>query len=306
MKLKELIIEISYNCNLSCIMCGFGQQAFDKQKFMQFETFKKIVDELAENTDIIRLNGRGESTIHPEFTKMLDYVGLNFSTKQINLFTNLSFRKDEIIEKFTKYDTQLFISVDSPEKVELEAIRKGASYNLITNNLKELQKINKRPFIVFTIQELNIHRIQDIAEFALNNDCHVLFNTVRRDEGIEVFENEVKRKIKTIKQQFEQVEKLYADTNLSCYYPNQLAGIKIGLSKTTKTHGEYSVCPLLDQELCILYDGNVTPCNMFNPYVYGNVKTESIESIWEGKSRKEFISNHKSHYYCKNCANLGM
>ena len=192
MKLKELIIEISYNCNLSCIMCGFGQQAFDKQNFMTLATFEKIVDELANKTDIIRLNGRGESVIHPDFEKMIDYVGENFTDKQINLFTNLSYHKNEIIEKFIKYNVQLFISIDSNIKKELETIRKGADYNLIINNLQHLQKINKRPFIVFTIQELNIDRIKSIANFALDNDCHILYNTVRRDTGIEKFENIVR------------------------------------------------------------------------------------------------------------------
>jgi len=306
MKLKELIIEISYNCNLSCIMCGFGQQEFDKQNFMTLATFKKIVNELANKTDIIRLNGRGESVIHPDFEKMLDYVGHNFTDKQINLFTNLSYHKNEIIEKFIKYNVQLFISIDSNIKNELETIRKGANYNLIINNLQQLQKINKRPFIVFTIQELNIDRIKSIANFALINDCHILYNTVRRDTGIEKFENIVKENIDNIKQQFLQVENLYKNTKLSYFYPNQIAGIEIGLNKTTKTHGEYLECPLLDNELCILYDGEVTPCNMFNPYIYGNIKNESFENIWKGQKRIEFIKNHKSHYYCKNCANLGM
>lgn len=306
MKLKELIIEISYNCNLSCIMCGFGQQAFDIHNFMTFEMFKKIVDELANKTDIIRLNGRGESVIHPDFEKMLDYVGQNFTDKQINLFTNLSYHKNDIIEKFIKYNVQLFISIDSNIKSELETIRKGSNYNIILNNLQQLQTINKRPFIVFTIQELNIDRIKSIANFALVNNCHILYNTVRRDTGIEKFENIVKQNIDNIKQQFLQVESIYKNTKLSFFYPNQIAGIKIGLNKTTKTHGEYIECPLLDKELCILYDGDVTPCNMFNPYIYGNIKNENIENIWNGQKRIEFIKNHKSHYYCKNCANLGM
>ena len=65
-------------------------------------------------------------------------------------------------------------------------------------------------------------------------------------------------------------------------------------------------CPALDKELCILYDGTATPCNMFNPYVYGNVFEQSLEEIWKGDARTNFLASHKDYYYCKNCANLGV
>ncbi|MDW8086353.1 MAG: SPASM domain-containing protein, partial [Ignisphaera sp.] len=54
--------------------------------------------------------------------------------------------------------------------------------------------------------------------------------------------------------------------------------------------------------LCILYDGTVTPCNMFNPYPYGNIKSQSLEQIWNGDRRLAFIDNHKYDTYCRNCA----
>jgi len=47
-------------------------------------------------------------------------------------------------------------------------------------------------------------------------------------------------------------------------------------NKFTKTHGFLNHCPALDSELCILYNGDVTPCNMFNPYVYGNIHKDII------------------------------
>ena len=64
------------------------------------------------------------------------------------------------------------------------------------------------------------------------------------------------------------------------------------------------VCPKIKKELCVLYNGDITPCNMFNPYVYGNIHNESIEEILGGEKRKWFEKNHKSYYYCNNCACL--
>ncbi|MFW9804865.1 MAG: SPASM domain-containing protein, partial [Candidatus Thorarchaeota archaeon] len=68
------------------------------------------------------------------------------------------------------------------------------------------------------------------------------------------------------------------------------------------TCGSLSTCPIVEHELMIGHDGLVYPCNMFNPTVLGSINEESLESILEGQTRRRFISNHKGHYYCKNCA----
>jgi len=307
-ELEEVIIELSFNCNLSCIMCGFGKDVnpISKEKFLSFDKYKKILEQIGNKTKAIRLNGRGESTIHPDFIKIVDYTRLKFPHLKIILFSNLSFKKQEIIDSFIKNNMQLFISLDSPLKKELEYIRKGANFNFIINNLEKLKKSTVRPFIIFTIQEINYNRIYEIAEFALEYNCNILYNTIRRDEGIDEFISIVKNDIDFISEQFEKGKKLFEKTNLQFLFPDQLAGIRLYNSFAQKTHGSLNYCPALNKELCILYDGKVTPCNMFNPYKYGNIFENSLDEIWEGKERKYFLKNYKSHYYCKNCANLGM
>jgi len=130
-KFKELIVELSNNCNLSCKMCGFGQQKFFFEKFMRFELFQKVIIEIGKYATNIRLNGRGESTIHPKFRQMIDYTKNQCPNSNINLFTNISFRNKQILDSFINNDVQLFISIDSPNKEELENIRIGANYELI-------------------------------------------------------------------------------------------------------------------------------------------------------------------------------
>lgn len=305
MKLKEAIIEVSYNCNLSCIMCGFGQQAFDKDKFMSFESYKIIIDEIGDKIDVFRLNGRGESTIHPQFIEMIDYAKNKFPQVGINLFTNLSIKKNAVIEKFIEHDVQLFISIDSDNKRKLEEIRKGADYNLILSNLDKITTIKKRPFIVFTIQELNIDELYEIALFAKKNNCHILYNTIRRDNGMDEFKRLVSNKIDNIKNCFKRAINLYNDTELMCLFPSQISGFELNLNNSTLTHGQLTNCPMIDNEICVLHNGDVTPCNMFNPYVYGNIHNDNLTEIWNGDKRREFKLNHKSYYYCDNCANLG-
>ncbi|WP_163217634.1 radical SAM protein [Bacteroides sp. 224] len=308
MNFEEIIIELSFNCNLSCTMCGFGKETnpFNKDKFLSFDKYRTLLHQIGEKTRIIRLNGRGESTIHPDFVKILNYTKLYFPQLNINLFSNFSFNNDEIINALITNGVQLFISMDSPKANELSAIRKGANFQFIESNIKQLKTLRNRPFIVFTIQETNILRIYEMAQFAFENNCHILYNTIRRDEGIEPFVDSVKLNYQTIIEQFKQVRKLYENSNLQYLYPDQLAGIKLKAERQTKTHGSMKQCPALDKELCILHDGTITPCNMFNPYVYGNIFNQSLSEIWESKERNVFLHSHKCFYYCQNCANLGV
>lgn len=304
-RFKELIIEVSHNCNLSCIMCGFGSQKISNDKFMDFKRVKFIVDNIGKDAELIRLNGRGESTIHPEFVEILEYTHNLYPDKSLSLFTNLSFSNDRILKSLLYTNVQLFISIDSPDKIELEDIRKGSNYSYILKNLSELGVAHKRPFIVFTLQEKNIHRIYDIACFALKNNMNIIYNTVRRDYGIENFIEQVVRELDFIKNQFRRAEQLYKGSDLYCMIPNSISGINLELSFSRKTYGDKNNCPAIENELCILYDGNVTPCNMFNPLVYGNIFSNSLSNILSGSVKEKFKRDYKDNPYCRNCSCLG-
>src|SRR5690554_4176486 len=99
-ELKEVLIELSNNCNLSCKMCGYGQKAIEEKRFISWDLFCKIINSLRGKTEILRLNGRGESTLHPEFNKMLAYTRDALPNIGIHLFTNLSFKSPFTIESF--------------------------------------------------------------------------------------------------------------------------------------------------------------------------------------------------------------
>jgi len=304
-QMRELIIELSNNCNLACKMCGFWQAGHDPKRFMGPELFKKVLGELGPFAKAIRLNGRGESTIHPKFLQMLEQTRHDFPRSDIILFTNASFKSPKVLSGLVRNDVQLFLSIDSPVRFELENIRVGCDYDTVLSNIEGLSQMDRRPNIIFTMQEENLHRILDIAKFALQHRSGIIYNTVRRDEGNEPFVDMVKDRLETVKNDFQEVRDLYKGTGLLCLIPDQISGIALGQPGTVLTHGQRATCPALSSELCVLYNGDVTPCNMFNPYVFGNLVTDDIKTILNGKERKVFLSGHKEHYYCRNCACMG-
>lgn len=302
--LKELIVELSANCNLACSMCGYGRQPYSASKFMKKELFTLILDKFGGITDTIRLNGRGESTLHPEFISMLRLTKERFPKIDINLFTNLSFNNHELLDNLMAHDVQLFVSIDSPDAEELHKIRVKSSYTLITRNLEYLKRAKKRPFLVFTLQPANAHRIKDIARFSKLFDLGIIYNTVRYDNGMENVSNFFKRAKEQILSDFQAALKTYENNRAMIHIPQTIAGVTLNTSYS-QTYGQARICPAALNELCVLHNGDITPCNMFNPYIYSNIAGINGKNIHEMDSFKHFQLNKKSDPYCQNCACIG-
>jgi len=303
-KLKELIVELSANCNLACSMCGYGRQPYSASKFMKNELYTLILDKFGSISDNIRLNGRGESTLHPDFVSMLKYTKDRFPGININLFTNLCFNNNILLDSLITSNVQLFISIDSPNNEELHKIRVKSSYTLITRNLGYLKKTKKRPFLVFTLQPANTHRIKDIAKFAAQYDLGIIYNTVRFDRGMDNVTEFFQNKKDQIIADFHAVSDLYKNKKSLIHMPQSITGIFINPSHT-QTYGQAEKCPAILNELCVLYNGDITPCNMFNPYIYANVNKLDGRSIDDLESFKTFQKNKDADPYCKNCACIG-
>lgn len=70
-------LELSSKCNLHCPMCYTITEEFlskvDK-KYMEFDLFKKVIDEVAGKVFAIRLSLRGESTLNRHFIEAVAYA----------------------------------------------------------------------------------------------------------------------------------------------------------------------------------------------------------------------------------------
>lgn len=310
MQFKEVMLEMSHNCNISCQMCGFGfrYNPVSKDKFMPAENYRRYVDMFAHKTSVLRLNGRGESTIHPNFKELLEWTHSKYPALQLSLFTNSSFNDPALIADLIACNVLVFVSFDSTKKDILEKIRFGCRYEQVLDNIDRLKAHQTRPFIICTLQMDNIEEIEALGHFAFEKNCSIIYNSVRSDDesAIADYHDYVRTHVERVAAAFNHVAGLYAGSGLQCLIPDQIGGIAINSRGNTTTHGSMGHCPAIDNELCILYDGTVTPCNMFNPYVYGNLSKSTLDEILSSVKYTNFKKLYKVHYYCKNCANLGV
>ncbi len=138
-------IELASVCNLKCPMCYTISDEFKQKvnaKLMDFDLFKKIVDEIANDVPAIRLSLRGESTLHPKFIECIKYAK-DKGIKEISFLTNGSkLDRENFIEMMKAGASWITISFDGLGE-EYEKIRKPLKFDEMLEKIKALKEIKK-------------------------------------------------------------------------------------------------------------------------------------------------------------------
>lgn len=272
---KYLVLELTNICNLSCIMCPYPKMKRDKG-FMDFNLYKKIIDNSIGKVEFIYLHFFGEPFLHKDIFKYIEYASSSGIT--LALSTNATIFNDELIDKILNSSLDFMIlSLDSINKETYEKIRVGGKFektysNII--NILEKHKSNNRLNIVLQMVKMNLNKQEEeefVKRFKVFNQRG--FNLTIK--GVGNYAGEIKRDDVSNTQTL-------SLNNRVCYEPWR--GFTIG------------------------WDGKVVPCcNDFNySYILGDLNTSSIDEIWNSDEmmnfRKKQIDNRqKDIKLCKNC-----
>ena len=83
-------VELSSVCNLTCAMCYTITDEFKKQvnvTRMDWDLYKKIIDEIGGKVTALRLSLRGEATLHTKFIEAIKYAK-DSGIKEVSLLTH--------------------------------------------------------------------------------------------------------------------------------------------------------------------------------------------------------------------------
>lgn len=254
-------IEVTSACNAKCVFCPHSEEQQDfKKSFMKLDTFKKIIDQIEGKVPSIKLNLRGESTLHADFIEMLEYVKGKFIDIRLN--TNLLFRNDYLLKAIIEVCTDITVSVNcynyksfckafgfkpvAYSKLKYDQFIRNI--NLLQEN--KIESVNK-PLIKYSFVDDGSHKT-DMKEF-----CNTLS----------------KKDINIIYRKAERRNKQEIDTRSrkNCYMP--------------------------ERRLVIAYNGDVYPCCVMwhKPFIIlGNIYHSTIEKIWNGKKIKELRTQLKN------------
>ena len=155
-KITSLIIEPTNTCNLRCTFCFVTEGMTREGGFMEFDLFKKIIDD-SPDLEHLCMHNWGEPLLHKDIFKMIEYAknkGVNYVVMNTNgtLLTNKMI--DQIVD--SKLDIIRFSIDGSAETfkrvrgVELKKIEQNINK---LKNVKEIRRPELKMGVVFTIEE---------------------------------------------------------------------------------------------------------------------------------------------------------
>jgi MoaA/NifB/PqqE/SkfB family radical SAM enzyme len=138
--------ELSTVCNLKCPMCYTITEEYKKNitaEFMDFNLFKKIIDEIACKVPALRLSLRGEPTLHPKFIDCVKYAK-DKGIGEISTLTNASKLTDEYFEKIMLAGIDwITVSVDGVGE-NYESVRKPLKFADTFQKIKNIKAIKEK------------------------------------------------------------------------------------------------------------------------------------------------------------------
>ena len=143
-------IELASVCNLKCPMCYTITEEFKSKVtkgFIDFDLFKKIIDEIAGKVYSVRLSFRGEALLHKNFIECLKYAKSR-GIPEVSTLTNGAKLSGDFLTQIVDAGIDwITVSIDGTDQV-YESIRKPIKFEQIVSNLTELKQYKLRNNLV--------------------------------------------------------------------------------------------------------------------------------------------------------------
>ena len=181
---RYVLIEPTDYCNCNCIMCtrallGVENPHNVPKGFMELETFKSIIDGLKFGNEplAIKLFWIGESLMHPDFIKMLDYTATKIKHKNayIDLHTNGLLMSHKLIDFMLTLGSALpriTFSLDAFSSQVHKRVRRGGELGAAIKNIKYLVSQREKQHLLFPrlilqfiIMDENAHETKQFFDY---------------------------------------------------------------------------------------------------------------------------------------------
>lgn len=142
---SQYVIGITNICNLQCPLCITGiRQQKKTLKHMDYGLFTRVIDKIRPFAKLVQLYKWGESLLHEDLIKMLEYC----SRFDLNTEISTHFSLDDIdhkIEAMVKYRLKrLVVSFDGVTQEDYSRYRQGGELNLVLLNIQKLSLMKKK------------------------------------------------------------------------------------------------------------------------------------------------------------------
>lgn len=303
-KLKEyykcssmnMIVELTNACNLRCKYCFENERTDDGKKVvMSKKVLKKAIDFLMNDRKNVHLTFFGGE---PLLCKGLLQFGIEYANKlareegayvSFSVVTNGTKLDDDIINILNGYDVNIVYSFDG-NKFSQNKYRPfdsgGASYEVVTNNLKKLISTRKdqryghlivRP----TITSDTIDLMEDIYNELIQIGCKEISFSLVSAKNVEDYAIK-SADLDKLRYEYGKMTDNYYRELLEGYSYNKFFESMVERIEKNSINREFCDCG--KRYMAIDTNGNIYPCEGFigvQEFKMGNIICETMDNNWE-------------------------
>jgi radical SAM protein with 4Fe4S-binding SPASM domain len=273
-------IESTNACGMRCVMCPRNEMK-RKVGFMDLALFESILMQLKENSRLC-LHHFGDPLLHPKIGEMFRLCG------EYGIKSSISTNPQTLTERKIKdiFDGGLDIlhlSFDGAKKETFEKIRAGeANFEKSIEGIERFVKEKKRRGSLKPYTKIAIIKMKDT-----------------QDE-IEAFKERW--------ESYDGIDKVEVKEFITWDGTNEDIN-NMGVEESHKVkRKKYYPCLWPWMKLTVLWDGQVVACCFDSDAkcVLGNLKTQTLEEIWNGEEMQKFREQHIKNdfpdgHLCKHC-----
>lgn len=283
--LKVIYLELTRECNLSCIHCSNSSSSplSDELSPKEVRQVLKEINKLKGRE--VRIYG-GEPFLRKdsilETAKIIKNYGL-----EVSIYSNGTIIDNNILRNLKEINPRILVSIDGASPKSHDKIRNSpGNFNIVLKNIEMLKSHNFKLLINFTVSRINQGEIYDVYKLA---------NTLGLDG--------VKSNIIT------KLGRAIDNWHLLYLSPLQLKRCFIEINNAHKEFFKSTLnrrkCTAGIEYLFIASNGDVFPCPLFidKQFCGGNIRNSSLENIWMNP-RGSFLTLRKiieKNKYCTNC-----
>lgn len=171
-----IVLETTNRCNASCFHCA--HKHIKKFYDMDFDLYKRIVDETQDYAKAVDLNMYGEPLLYPYLVKAVAYA--NKKGRKTIFFTNASLLNGKLAKRLLDAGLKdIRFSADGCDKESYEQMRRGLSWNTTLSNIEYFMMLKRKyghtisVTVAIVKTDKNRDRIKEIKSFWKKRVRHV-------------------------------------------------------------------------------------------------------------------------------------
>lgn len=284
--------DITYECNLKCEHCLVSAGNKLKNE-LSLDEVKGIIDQLADMKIFSLTFLGGEPLMRPDFFEVLAYSSKkNFS---VTFSTNGFLINDYVVEKLENIDVfTVQVSLDGLEETHNKIRGIDTSFTRAIQGTKKLVDSGIRVGISTVVNKLNLGEIDELIELSISLGA-VSFKAIpvmpvgrgKDADFMSLSQQDMKNFVQDMlrrKERFADRIHLSGEETYSWLLKNKL--------KVTTTSQDASVsCVAGTQQVVISPTGLVFPCPFLHDFVAGDLRKESLKTIWYKSEQLSMFRN---------------